>query len=84
MAVRYGLDETLAAPASAIASGHVGGRPSLIDEDQLDRIKRGLLAAPSRPRRRYVRPILFGGMLCLFLRVSPWATRKLAKADRPI
>jgi glycine/D-amino acid oxidase-like deaminating enzyme len=55
--------------ASALAR-HVGGRPSLIDEDQVVGIHGGLALTPSPTCGRYVRAALLGGMKRLFLSVS--------------
>ena len=62
---RFGK-ETFASGAAAMAAGHVGLGPGLVDEDQPPRIEPILIASPSRAAARHIRPILFGGVQRFF------------------
>jgi hypothetical protein len=71
MTVRDRAVQAFAAPAAAIAAGHVGGGTGLVDEDQTPGAHGVLLGAPVGPLLGDVRPVL---LLCpprLLLSVSP-------------
>lgn len=55
---------------------HVGRSPSLIDEDETVRIKVELAVEPVLPPLQDARPVLFGDVRILFLRVMPWRLKK--------
>ena len=75
MAMRHGADRPLPARGSGVRPRHIGLDPGLVDEDEVLGVQAWLVLAPCRPRSRDVRPVLLGGMECLFLRVSPIADR---------
>lgn len=75
MAVRHGADRSLAERRTTIGPCHVGLDPGLVDEDQAMRVQSRLVLAPRRARSGDIRAILLGGMECLFLSVSPNASR---------
>jgi hypothetical protein len=75
MAMRHGADRPLAARDTGMGPRHIGLDPSLVDEDEMLRLQARLVFAPCRARRRDVRPVLLGGVECLFLRVRPKADR---------
>ena len=60
---------TLAARGSAVHPRHLGAGGGLIDEHQPFGIKIGLALEPGQATGLYVRPLLFGGVRRLFLRV---------------
>ena len=59
--VRGRIDQPLAARAAAIAAGHVGGRPGLVEEDEAARVHVALPDAPVPPLLGHVGPVLLGG-----------------------
>jgi hypothetical protein len=58
MAVRHWPVQALAAWAAAVAAGHVGGSPGLIDEDQLRRVQGTLPGPPSGAPLGDIRSVL--------------------------
>ena len=62
MSVRHRRQQPQSARRPAIASRHIGGGPSLIDEDQVVGIERGLAANEGPALLGYVGAILLGGM----------------------
>ncbi len=60
MALRYMVDQSLAAGATAVQPHHPGIGGSLIDEDQPGWIKQTLFAHPASACSRYVRALLLG------------------------
>lgn len=76
MAVRNQRPQALAAPAAAMTTGHVGGGPGLVDEDQTLWIEIELGLEPGQALLQDVGPILLGGVGGLFLRVMAWRTKK--------
>src|SRR3546814_7227318 len=64
-------DEPLTFGASAIAARHLGGRPGLVDEDQVHRVQAGLPVAPDGTRGGDVRTFLLGGVRRLFFASAP-------------
>ena len=62
----------LAAWAAAAQAGHLGGRPGLVDEDELRRVELGLELEPGLAARAHVLPLLLTGVRRLFLNVIPW------------
>ena len=69
MAVRNADAQALAAAAAAVGSGHVGGRPGLVDEHETLGVEIELAFEPRLAALQDVRPILFAGARSLFLRV---------------
>ena len=63
--------DTLAFGGTATLTGQIGLGPRFIQKDQFGRVEAGLLPAPSPPRPRNVRTVLFAGPERLFLYVSP-------------
>ena len=61
VAVRAGRPQPLAPGAAAMAAGHVGLGPGLVQEDEPAGIKLALRALPLPAAPRDVRPLLFGG-----------------------
>jgi hypothetical protein len=60
MVVRRVIVDAGASPTSAEAPQQVGGHTTLIQKDEPRRVNRRRDAAPVRPGRGDVRPILFG------------------------
>jgi len=58
-----------------VGAGHVRLGPSLVDEQQADRIDAALMATPPFALGRDVGPMLLGGVQA-FLKVSPSRARK--------
>ena len=69
MPVWHADPQALAAWCPAVAPGHVGGRPGLINEDELLGIKIELVLEPGQAPLQDVRAVLFAGVRRLFLRV---------------
>ena len=69
MAMRHADPQALAAERSAVAPGHVGGGPCLVDEDQPLRVEIELILEPLLTSLQDVGAILFGRVRGLFLRV---------------
>jgi len=69
---------------AAVAAGHVGRRPSLIDEDEALGIKRGPTVEPVLPPLHDVRPVLLADVRGLFLRVVPCRARNRRIVPWPI
>jgi hypothetical protein len=69
VAVRNADAQALAAAAAAVGSGHVGGRPGLVDEHETLGVEIELAFEPRLAALQDVRPILFAGARSLFLRV---------------
>ena len=61
VAVRHLGVQWLATPVPAMAAGHVGLGPRLVDEDQPPGIDAGLVFLPPGPPTSDVRAILFAG-----------------------
>jgi hypothetical protein len=61
--------QALAAQAAAVAAGHVGLRPGLVDEDQPRGVEVDLAVEPGPPPPQDVGAVLFAGVRGLFLRV---------------
>src|ERR1700741_2064526 len=68
--------QALASGATAVAAGHVGRRPGLVDEDQARRIEVELAIEPGPALPQDGGPILLDRVPGLFLRVMPWRTKK--------
>ena len=62
--------------ATAMAAGHVGGGPCLIDEDKAIGFQIGLAVEPVMPLLQDVGTVLLDSMASLFLRVMPRRTKK--------
>ena len=69
--MREAHPQPLAFPATAMAAGHVGGRPGFIDEDQALRFEIDLAVEPVMPLLQDVGTVLLDSMASLFLRVMP-------------
>ena len=69
MAMRDRGAQALASRRPPVVSGHVGGRPGLIHEDELLGIKIELVLEPGLAPLQDVRAVLFAGVRRLFLRV---------------
>lgn len=65
--VGSGANQARAALTATAGSGHVGGGPGLVDEDQPGGIKPALAALPFWSRSRHVRAGLLGGVRGFFL-----------------
>jgi hypothetical protein len=62
MPVRHRGEKSQPAADAAIAACHIGGGPSLVDEDQVVGIERRLSADEDPPSLVYVAAILLGGV----------------------
>ena len=60
--MRRGSEQPQAAAGAAIAACHIGGGPSLVEEDQVVGIERWLAADEDPPRLDYVGAILLGSV----------------------
>ena len=76
MPVRETDPQALALCAAAVAAGHVGGGPGLIDENQAFRFEIDLTLEPVVPLLQDVGTVLLDCMASLFLRVMPRRTKK--------
>ena len=79
MAVRDSQPAALASRSPTVAACHVGGRGSLVEEDQPVGIEGVLVLEPSLAGCPYVLARLLGGVDRPFLRVMP---RRAKKRDR--
>ena len=61
----------LSTRTAAVAAGHIGRGPNLIDEDEAFGIKRGLTIEPILAPLYDIRPVLLAGVRSLFLCVWP-------------
>jgi hypothetical protein len=68
--------QPLAAAATAVSSGHLGGSPGFVDEDEPFWIEIELPLKPGLAAFQDVWPILFAGVRGLFLRVMSWRAKK--------
>jgi hypothetical protein len=66
VAMRDLADQPLALGRAAVAAGHLGVGPGLVDEHQRLRIEARLAGLPARPVLGDVRPVLLGGVLGFF------------------
>ena len=71
MAMREAHAQALALGAAAMAAGHVGRGPGLVDEDQALGIEIELAVEPVVPLLQDVGAVLLDRMPSLFLRVMP-------------
>jgi hypothetical protein len=69
VAVRHADAQALPVRGAAMAAGHVGLRPGLVDEDQPRGVEVGLGVEPGLPAYQDVGTILLAGVRGLFLRV---------------
>jgi len=76
VAVGEAHPQPLAFLAAAMAAGHVGGRPRLVDEDQALGLQIELAVEPVVPLLQDVGTVLLDGMASLFLRVMPRRAKK--------
>src|SRR3954462_13969522 len=67
--MRHASPQTSPPQRPSVASGHVGGSPGLVDEDQPFGIEIELALKPGLAPLADIRPVLLGGMRGLFLRV---------------
>src|SRR3954453_22138361 len=78
--MRHASPQPPTAQGPPIAPGHVGGSPGLVDEDQALGIEIKLALEPGLAPLANIRPVLLGGMRCLFLRVIWWRRQKRQSA----
>src|SRR3954453_2352731 len=78
--MRHASPQPPPARGPPIAPGHVGGSPSLVDEDQPFGIEIQLALEPGLAPPADVGPVLLGGMRRLFLRVIWWRRQKRQSA----
>jgi hypothetical protein len=71
VAVREAHPQPLALPAAAMAAGHVGGGPRLVDEDEAFGFEVDLAVEPMLPLPQDVGTVLLDRVTGLFLRVIP-------------
>ena len=71
MAVRHAGVDPLPFGSTSPQAGQIGLGPRFIQEDQLGRVERRLVPAPESAGPENIRPLLFAGVECLFLYVSP-------------
>ena len=71
MPVREAHPQALAPGTSAMAAGHVGRGPRLVDEDEAFRFKIELVVEPVPTLPQNVRTVLLDRVAGLFLRVIP-------------
>ena len=71
MAVREPHPQALSLGAAAMAAGHVGGGPGLVDEYEALGFQIELAIEPVPSLLQDVRAVLLDGMASLFLRVMP-------------
>ena len=83
MAVREAHPQTLAFGAAAMAAGHVGRRPGLVDEDQAFWFQIELTVEPMATLLQDVRTVLLDRVPGLFFRVMPWRTKKRCSVPIP-
>lgn len=76
MAMRNERPQALTAPAAAMTTGHVGGCPGFVDEDEPVGIEIELGCEPVPAPLQDVGPILLGRVCGLFLRVTAWRAKK--------
>jgi hypothetical protein len=69
MPVRNRRAAAFSAPRATVEARHLGAGSRLVEEDEMLRIKLGLLLEPLFARRVYQPTSLFGGMRSLFLSV---------------
>ena len=70
------LGSETALGAAAMAAGHVGGGPRLIDEHEALGLQIELVVEPLFALPQDVGPVLLDGMASLFLRVMPRRAKK--------
>jgi hypothetical protein len=71
MAMREAHAQALALGAAAMAAGHVGRGPGLVDEDEPFGFQIELAIEPVMPLLQDVGTVLLDSMASLFLRVMP-------------
>ena len=76
VSVREAHAQTLALGAAAMAAGHVGGSPGLVDKDKALGLEIGLPVEPVMPLLQDIGTVLLDSMASLFLRVIPRRTKK--------
>ena len=81
MAVRVAHPQPLAPAATAVAAGHVGRRPGLVDEHEPRRIKVELAVEPCLALIQDVGAVLLNRVPGLFLRVIPWRAKKRCNVE---
>ena len=83
MAVRVAHPQALALGATAMAAGHVGGGPRLIDEDKALRLQIDLAVEPALTLPQDVGTVLLDRVAGLFLRVIPCRAKKRCTVPIP-
>lgn len=81
MPMRDGNPTALSARCTPVAAGHVGRGGGLVEEDEAVGIEFVLRPEPVFALGLHIRPLLLGGVGCVFLRVMAW---RLKKRDRPL
>jgi hypothetical protein len=76
MPVREAHAQPLALRAAAMAAGHVGSGPRLIDENEALGIEIELTVEPALPLPQDAGAVLLDSMASLFLRVMPRRAKK--------
>ena len=76
MTVGEAHPQALAPGAAAMAAGHVGGGPGLVDKDEALRVQIELAVEPLLALLQDVGAVLLDGMASLFLRVMPRRAKK--------
>jgi hypothetical protein len=76
MTVGEAHPQALAPDAAAMAAGHVGGGPGLVDEDEAIRLQIELAVEPLQALLQDVGAVLLDGMASLSLRVMSRRTKK--------
>ena len=83
MAVRKAHPQALAFWAASVATGHVGGGPCLVDEDEAFRLQIELVVEPVLALPQDVGAVLLDRVPGLFLRVIPCRTKKRCTVPIP-
>ena len=76
MAVRDGGTEAFSPGRSAVGTGHIGGCPSLVDEDEALGVEVELPFEPGLAPPQDVRAVLLGRVRALFFTVIPCRSKK--------
>lgn len=81
MAVRVAHPQPLASSVAAVAAGHVGRRPCLVDEHQPRGVEIELAVEPCLALAQDVGAVLLDRVAGLFLRVIPWRAKKRCSVE---
>lgn len=83
MPMRIAHPQPLAFRATAMAAGHVGGGPGLVDEDEAFGFRIELIVEPALALPQDVGAVLLDRVPGLFLRVIPCRTKKRCTVPIP-